>query len=116
MISPYDELVKSVADSVGIDWLMLTSIIAQESGFDPGSKSWAGAVGLMQVMPQFVETPYEQLYDPMNNILQGARIIKQHMDHYDYMDESNQLAFALATYNRSEEHTSISYAVFCLKK
>ncbi len=104
MISPYDELVKSVADSVGIDWLMLTSIIAQESGFDPGSKSWAGAVGLMQVMPQFVETPYEQLYDPMNNILQGARIIKQHMDHYDYMDESNQLAFALATYNVGMGH------------
>src|SRR5690625_7299778 len=35
----------------------------------------------------------------MNNILQGARIIKQHMDQYDYMDESNQLAFALGTYN-----------------
>ena len=83
---------------------MLTSIIAQESGFDPGSKSWAGAVGLMQVVPQFVETPYEQLYDPMNNILQGARIIKQHMDHYDYMDESNQLAFALATYNVGMGH------------
>lgn len=104
MISPYDDLVKSVADSVGLDWLILTAIIAQESGFDPASKSWAGAVGLMQVMPQFVETPYEQLYDPVSNIYQGAKIIKEHLDHYSYMDEYNQLAFALATYNVGMGH------------
>lgn len=104
MISPYDELVKSVADSVGLDWLMLTAIIAQESGFDPASKSWAGAVGLMQVMPQFVETPYEELFDPVQNIYQGAQIIKEHLDHYSYMDEHNQRAFALATYNVGMGH------------
>ncbi|HMB99204.1 MAG TPA: transglycosylase SLT domain-containing protein, partial [Balneolaceae bacterium] len=62
-------------------------------------KSWAGAVGLMQVLPRFVETPYEELYDPVKNIEEGARIIKEHLDHYAYMDSTNRWAFSLATYN-----------------
>jgi len=56
IISPYDDMIKAVADSAGLDWLMLTAMIAQESSFNPNSKSWAGAVGLMQVIPRFVET------------------------------------------------------------
>ncbi|MCC5913942.1 MAG: transporter substrate-binding domain-containing protein [Balneolaceae bacterium] len=99
IISPYDDLVKSISDSLGLDWLMVTAMIAQESSFNPNSKSWAGAVGLMQVIPRFVETPYEELYDPVTNIKEGARIIREHLDHYAYMDSTNQWAMALATYN-----------------
>ena len=99
IISPYDDIVKSVADSLDLDWLMLTAMIAQESSFNPNSKSWAGAVGLMQVIPRFVETEYEQLYDPVTNIQEGARIIKDHLSHYSYMDSTNQWQMALATYN-----------------
>lgn len=99
VISPYDEMIKTVADSLEIDWLLLTAMIAQESSFNPESKSWAGAVGLMQIMPQFVETPYEQLYDEKINIRVGAQIFKDHMEHYSYLDTDNQLSFALATYN-----------------
>jgi membrane-bound lytic murein transglycosylase F len=99
IISPYDDLVKQVADSLDLDWLLLTAMIAQESSFNPNSKSWAGAVGLMQVMPQFVETEYEALYDPVTNIKTGAGIIREHLDHYSYLDDANQWAFALATYN-----------------
>ncbi|WP_087148689.1 MltF family protein [Rhodohalobacter halophilus] len=99
IISPYDDIVKAVADSMELDWLMLTAMIAQESSFNPNSKSWAGAVGLMQVIPRFVETEYEQLYDPVTNIKEGARIIKEHLNHYSYMDSTNQWQMALATYN-----------------
>lgn len=99
VISPYDDMIKSVADSLDMNWLLLTAMIAQESRFIPNSKSWAGAVGLMQIMPQFVETPYEELYDERTNIMVGAKIIKDHMDHYAYMDSTNQISFALATYN-----------------
>jgi membrane-bound lytic murein transglycosylase F len=104
IISPYDEIVKSVSDSLGLDWLMVTAMIAQESSFNPDSKSWAGAVGLMQVLPRFVETPYEELYDPVKNIEEGARIIKEHLDHYAYLDSTTQWAFALATYNVGQGH------------
>ncbi len=99
IISPYDEIVRQVAESEGIDWLLITAMIAQESGFNPHSKSWAGAVGLMQIMPQFVDTPYEELYDEVTNIRVGARIIREHLDHYAYLDSTNQISFALATYN-----------------
>ncbi len=99
IISPYDDMVKAVADSMDLDWLMLTAMIAQESSFNPNSKSWAGAVGLMQIMPRFVETPYEELYDPQINIRIGAEIISDHLEHYAYLDSTNQWAFALATYN-----------------
>jgi membrane-bound lytic murein transglycosylase F len=104
IISPYDDLVKQVADSLDLDWLLLTAMIAQESSFNPNSKSWAGAVGLMQVMPQFVDTEYEALYDPVTNIQVGASIIKDHLEHYSYLDSTNQWAFALATYNVGQGH------------
>lgn len=104
IISPYDEVVRQVAETEGLDWLLLTAMIAQESGFNPHSKSWAGAVGLMQIMPQFVETPYEELYDEITNIRVGARIIREHLDHYAYLDSTNQISFALATYNVGVGH------------
>ena len=100
IISPYDDVIRAVADTMDIDWLMVTAMIAQESSFNPNSKSWAGAVGLMQIMPQFVNTSYEDLYDPVTNIKEGARIIKEHLEHYSYIDSTEQRwAFALATYN-----------------
>jgi len=104
IISPYDDMIKAVAESMDLDWLMLTAIAAQESGFNPYSKSWAGAVGLMQIMPQFVEVPYEELYDPLTNIQVAAQILKSHLEHYAYLDSTNQLAFALATYNVGMGH------------
>jgi membrane-bound lytic murein transglycosylase F len=99
IISPYDDMIKAVAESMDLDWLMLTAMVAQESSFNPYSKSWAGAVGLMQIMPQFVEVPYEDLYDPLTNIQVGAQILKNHLEHYAYLDSTNQWSFALATYN-----------------
>lgn len=106
IISPYDEVIKSVSDSLNVDWLMITAMIAQESEFNPNSKSWAGAVGLMQVIPRFVEVEYEALYDPVINIKQGVSIFKDHMDHYAYLDSTNQVAFALATYNAGMGHVA----------
>jgi len=106
IISPYDEVIKSVSDSLDVDWLMITAMIAQESEFNPNSKSWAGAVGLMQVIPRFVDIEYEELYDPVTNIKQGVSIFKDHLDHYSYLDSTNQVAFALATYNAGMGHVA----------
>lgn len=106
IISPYDEVIKSVSDSLNVDWLIITAMIAQESEFNPNSKSWAGAVGLMQVIPRFVDVEYEELYDPVTNIKQGVRIFKDHLDHYSYLDSTNQVAFALAAYNAGMGHVA----------
>ena len=51
MLSPYDDLIKQNAKRVGWDWQLLASMVYQESKFDPTSKSWVGAQGLLQMMP-----------------------------------------------------------------
>lgn len=104
LISPYDSEVRQVADSLGLDWLMLSAMIAQESRFEASSKSMAGAVGLMQIVPRYSEVPYPDLYDPGINIREGASIIRKHLDHYAYLDTLNQWSFALATYNSGKGH------------
>ncbi|HEX6982340.1 MAG TPA: transglycosylase SLT domain-containing protein [Balneolaceae bacterium] len=104
-ISPYDDLVKSIADSAGLDWLMITAIIAQETKFNPKAKSWAGAMGLMQIIPRYSEISKPKLlYKPEINIREGVRILSEHLDHYSYMDRSNQWAFALGAYNAGPGH------------
>lgn len=103
-ISPYDSLMQQVAAEFDLDWLMLTAIAAQESKFDPTSVSWAGAVGLMQVLPRFSEIPEDSLFKPEVSVREGARIIKDHLEHYAYMDTTNQWRFALATYNAGLGH------------
>lgn len=105
IISPYDNIIKEVADSAGVDWLLVSSIIAQETKFNPESKSWAGAVGLMQVLPRFSEiSEEEKLYDVEINIREGVRIIKEHLRHYSYMDSTQRWSFALAAYNAGPGH------------
>ena len=50
-ISPYDVTLKQLSEDIGWDWRLLASMIYQESRFNPQAKSWAGAFGLMQLMP-----------------------------------------------------------------
>ncbi|GAB5410213.1 MAG: transglycosylase SLT domain-containing protein [Balneolaceae bacterium] len=105
-ISPYDSLMQRVAEEFDLDWVMLTAIAAQESKFDPYSESWAGARGIMQVLPRFSEVQKDSLYVPEINVREGARIIKEHLEHYSYMDSTNQWKIALATYNAGMGHVA----------
>ena len=50
-ISPYDEIFKQEAAKIGWDWRLLASIAYHESRFDSTVVSWAGARGIMQLMP-----------------------------------------------------------------
>ncbi|MBT8182632.1 MAG: lytic transglycosylase F, partial [Eudoraea sp.] len=50
-ISAYDRLIKEYAQELGWDWRLLASLVYQESQFEPSDSSWAGAKGLMQIMP-----------------------------------------------------------------
>lgn len=107
IISPYDDMIKQLADSANINWLMISSMVAQETKFNPESKSWAGAIGLMQVIPRFSEVDdHKLLYDEEINLREGIRIISEHLDHYSYMDSTNQWSFALAAYNAGQGHVA----------
>tara|TARA_B100000575_G_scaffold294202_1_gene308595 strand:- start:9175 stop:10686 length:1512 start_codon:yes stop_codon:yes gene_type:complete len=103
-LSPYDSLMQQVAVEFGLDWVMLTAIAAQESKFDPTVVSWAGAVGIMQVIPKYSELTADSLLIPEINIREGARILSKHIQHYSYMDSLESWSFALATYNAGAGH------------
>lgn len=106
VLSPFDELIKPIADSAGIDWKMVVSIAAQESRFDPNARSWAGAIGLMQINHRFSKYSEQELYNPEINVREAVRILNEQLNHYNYLDEKNKWAMVLATYNAGVGHVS----------
>ncbi len=50
-ISNYDNLIKKYSHIAGWDWRLISSLIYEESRFNESVTSWAGAYGLMQLMP-----------------------------------------------------------------
>jgi|GEM_PF-29683 len=78
-VSPFDALFKTYARAYGLDWRLLASVAYQESKFDASAVSWAGAVGLMQLMPKTAsdyEVNPDSLFDPEKNILAAVRLIR----------------------------------------
>jgi len=93
------------AEESDLDWLMLVAQAYQESELDHGRKSPAGAVGIMQVKPSTAADKHvgvDDISEPADNILAGARYMRFLMDRYfadPEMDELEQWLFALAAYN-----------------
>jgi soluble lytic murein transglycosylase-like protein len=93
-----DRIIKTVAKEQGVDATLVKAVIQVESGFEPRARSSAGAVGLMQVMPQTAKqygVTGRRLYDPRANIEAGIKHLKSLMDHLP-------LHQALAAYNAGE--------------
>ncbi|MBW1888578.1 MAG: lytic transglycosylase domain-containing protein [Deltaproteobacteria bacterium] len=83
---------------MGIDPRLALSMAKVESGYDPGLVSPKGAVGVLQVMPQFVSPDYgitrEMLFDPHINIRVGLSQMKSLLNRFDH-----DLDLSLAAYN-----------------
>jgi membrane-bound lytic murein transglycosylase F len=103
-LSPYDSLFKKVAREQGLDWRLLAAIAFQESRFDPDTKSWAGAVGLLQVRPSTAGVSEAKLKVPEINVPLGAEHFRSLLDAYAYLPADEQLSFALAAYNCGQGH------------
>jgi membrane-bound lytic murein transglycosylase F len=50
-ISQYDDILRNISKQYDFDWRLVASLVYQESQFNSGVRSWAGAFGLMQMMP-----------------------------------------------------------------
>lgn len=71
-----------------IDPLLLLSVMAIESGFNPFAQSPVGAQGLMQVMTRVHSDKYEPFggkfaaFDPVSNLRVGARVLHEYILRY----------------------------------
>ncbi len=107
-ISPYDNLFKKHSETIGWDWQLLASICYQESRFNPNVVSWAGAEGLMGIMPNtaraFGVTP-DDLKDPDKGIHTGvACLIRFRQGFSKITDPQEKIKFTLASYNAGIGH------------
>ncbi|PWE00892.1 MltF family protein [Marinilabilia rubra] len=105
-ISQYDSIVKHHADRIGWDWKLLSSVIYQESRFESSEESWAGARGLMQLMPATArELGVSDVTDPAQNIRGGTSYLHQLWNRWEEIPDSTQrIKFALASYNCGYSH------------
>lgn len=108
-ISVYDGLIQHYASKIGWDWRLVAALIWQESKFKPQARSWAGATGLMQLMPatarRFGLQTMQEIYQPELNIKTGTAYIAW-LDEFwkEISDPVERLKFIMASYNAGEGH------------
>ena len=105
-IDRYDSLIQYYVETTiimhePIDWLLIKSMINQESGFDPKARSNVGAAGLLQLMPETAEEcGVADVYNPEENINGGVRYLKHLWTKFsEIKDEEERLKFTIAAYN-----------------
>ncbi|NOQ24099.1 MAG: transporter substrate-binding domain-containing protein [Bacteroidales bacterium] len=102
-VSGYDNYIKKYSKNVDWDWRLLASLIYQESRFKPNVKSWAGAFGLMQLMPTTAKRfGVNKSSSPESNIKAGVDFIKwldKRFVKRGITDEEEKIKFVLASYN-----------------
>ncbi len=103
IISNYDHLFKRYAPIARWDWRLLAAQCYQESCFDPKAYSWAGAKGLMQIMPETARhlgLADSEVYEPEQNIYAAVRYINELNSHFtDIRNPEERKFFVLASYN-----------------
>jgi len=106
-LSPYDPMIKKGAQELGWDWRLLGAVIYQESRFETDDESWAGAKGLMQLMPETAERfGATDLSNPQQSVEAGVKYLK-YLDRYwsrTVVDSEERIKFILASYNSGLGH------------
>jgi membrane-bound lytic murein transglycosylase F len=107
-ISPYDDMIIAYSREIGWDWRLLAAMIYQESRFNPNAESWAGACGLMQMIPSTAEIYGIDTCGA--TAIQSIDAGTQHLiklDRYwskSITDKEERTKFVLASYNAGLGH------------
>lgn len=108
IISPYDQYFKQHAKSIDWDWRLLASLAYTESNFNKSVVSWAGAVGLMQLMPRTARAmgiPPGKEMDVNENIKGAVKYIGlTEKSFIQIKDKNERIKFVLASYNAGMGH------------
>jgi len=93
--SVYDEMITEASRRHGVSFPLLKAVIKVESDFNPRAVSRAGALGLMQIMPENAKAfRMRDPFDPRENILTGTRYFSELLERFN-----GKLQLALAAYN-----------------
>lgn len=106
-ISYYDDLFKKYAPQINWDWRILAALVYTESNFNPKAVSWAGAKGLMQLMPatsRAYGVPAGMESDPEESIKAGVKYIAELQKIFFKVNDSDRIKFVLASYNSGIGH------------
>lgn len=107
-ISIFDNLFKKYSEELGWDWRLIASQAFQESQFDTTAVSWAGAKGLMQLMPttarRFGLTD-QNMTNPEANLKAAVDVMKSLDKSFSRItDTDERTKFVLAAYNSGIGH------------
>lgn len=106
-ISRFDSLFQVHADSLHWDWKLLAAVAFKESRFDTAAISYAGAGGLMQMMPNTAALMGVTAEGGVNAHIQGATRYLNRLDRIwrkEIPSPSERLKFVLAGYNAGPGH------------
>ncbi len=107
VVSHYDHYFRHYAPLARWDWRLMAAQCYQESTFDPKAKSWAGACGLMQIMPSTADhlgLSRSNLFDPEQNIAAAAKYIRELDSKFRDVPTAERTLFVLASYNGGYFH------------
>ena len=107
-ISPYDAYFKQYGKEYGIDWRLLASVSYHESTFNPDGESWAGAGGLMGLMPATAASlgiKGADLFHEESNIRAGTQYLRNLLNSFGSVEnEEERIKMALGAYNGGIAH------------
>ena len=91
--APYDAAFTAAERKYGLPTGLLSAVAKQESGYNPGARSSAGAVGLMQFMPSTAKGMGIDPSDPAQAIDGAGKLLASHVKTF------GSVSLALAAYN-----------------
>lgn len=91
----FDGIFEAASQKYGIPLNLLKAVAKVESSYNPKATSRCGAMGVMQLMPGTAKSlGVSDAYDPGQNIMGGAKYLRQMLDRFD-----GDTGLALAAYN-----------------
>lgn len=94
-VTNFDDIINEAATLYNLPEKLIKSVIKQESNFNPSATSYAGAAGLMQLMPATARSlGVDDVTDPKQNIMGGSKYLSQMLSRYN-----GDIEIALAAYN-----------------
>jgi membrane-bound lytic murein transglycosylase F len=106
-VTPWDEEIQRASEQYGLDWVLVASLIYQESRFDPYATSSKGAFGLMQMIPETMASfGVDTLSSIEEHIIVGIRYLSYLNNQFSVSvpDSAERVKFMLAAYNSGPGH------------